>query len=310
MRNVFVDEIIKLGSSDLCVVLFLGDIGNKLFDKFKVVNGMCFFNCGIVEVNMMGVVVGMVLFGLWLVIYIIMLFIIMCCFEQICVDVCYYNVLVIIVGIGFGLFYVELGLIYYFCEDLVIMWVLFNMMVFVLVDEVELCQCLCVVFKFDGLVYICIGKKGEQIVFKQDEYFEIGCVIYVCSGSDVCLIGVGILLFIVMVVVDLLQVCGILVCVESFYIIKLFDEVSLEQVFVGYVVVGVVEEYSCIGGLGGVIVEWLVWQEFMKGCLFGFGVDDSFMYEIGLQEYVCVKYGLIVDNIVVKVEVVFWKMVG
>ena len=35
MRNAFADEITKLGAEDPRVVLLSGDIGNKLFDKFK-----------------------------------------------------------------------------------------------------------------------------------------------------------------------------------------------------------------------------------------------------------------------------------
>jgi transketolase len=35
MRNAFADEITKLGVVDPRVVLLSGDIGNKLFDKYK-----------------------------------------------------------------------------------------------------------------------------------------------------------------------------------------------------------------------------------------------------------------------------------
>jgi transketolase len=35
MRNAFADEVTKLGLEDSRVVLLSGDIGNKLFDKFK-----------------------------------------------------------------------------------------------------------------------------------------------------------------------------------------------------------------------------------------------------------------------------------
>ena len=63
MRNAFADEITRLGSSDPRVVLLSGDIGNKLFDKFKAANGTRFLNCGIAEANMMGVAAGMALSG-------------------------------------------------------------------------------------------------------------------------------------------------------------------------------------------------------------------------------------------------------
>ncbi|MDG1214428.1 MAG: hypothetical protein P8N17_00370, partial [Luminiphilus sp.] len=59
MRNAFADEITKIGASDSRVVVLSGDIGNKLFDRFKLKNEGRFFNCGIAEANMMSVAAGM-----------------------------------------------------------------------------------------------------------------------------------------------------------------------------------------------------------------------------------------------------------
>ena len=35
MRNAFADEILKLALADERIVVLSGDIGNRLFDKFK-----------------------------------------------------------------------------------------------------------------------------------------------------------------------------------------------------------------------------------------------------------------------------------
>ena len=35
MRNAFADELTRLGDEDARVVMLSGDIGNRLFDKFK-----------------------------------------------------------------------------------------------------------------------------------------------------------------------------------------------------------------------------------------------------------------------------------
>ena len=64
MRNVFAAEITKLAQEDARVVLMSGDIGNKLFDKFKQIDERRFFNCGVAEANMMGVAAGLALNGL------------------------------------------------------------------------------------------------------------------------------------------------------------------------------------------------------------------------------------------------------
>jgi transketolase len=301
MRNAFADEVTKLGMADPRVVLLSGDIGNKLFDKFKDNNEGRFLNCGIAEANMMGVAAGMALSGLRPIIYTITPFTTTRCYEQIRVDACYHNVPVIIVGTGSGLSYAELGPTHHSCEDLAIMRVLPNMTVLAPADEVELRQCLRAAFKLKGPVYIRIGKKGEAIIPKKDDQFEIGRSITVREGSEVCLIGTGTLLPTVLQAAELLAAKGITARVESFHTIKPLDEKTVGDAFSRYPVVAVVEEHSRIGGLAGSIAEWLAKNEGIKGRLISFGTDDDFMHEIGTQDYARAKYGLTAENIANKV---------
>jgi transketolase len=257
MRNAFADEVTKLSMDDSRIVLLSGDIGNKLFDKFKEQSGKNFFNCGVAEANMMGVAAGMALSGLRPIIYTITPFTTTRCYEQIRVDACYHNVPVIIVGTGSGFTYAELGPTHHSCEDLAIMRVLPNM----------------------------------------TDYFEIGESITVREGSDVCLISTGILLPIVMKAAENLSSQGVSARVESFHTVKPLDEKTINDVFSRYPVVAVAEEHSRVGGLGGSIAEWLARQAPMKGGLITFGADDEFMHEVGSQNYARKKYGLTKENI-------------
>jgi len=301
MRNAFADEITTLGMADPRLVLLSGDIGNKLFDKFKDKNEGRFFNCGIAEANMMGVAAGMALSGLRPIVYTITPFTTTRCYEQIRVDACYHNVPVMIVGTGSGLSYAELGPTHHSCEDLAILRVLPNMTVLAPADEVELRQCIRAALKHDGPVYIRIGKKGERIIPKRDEGFEIGRSITVREGSDVCLLGTGTLMPAVLDAAEKLDVHGVTARVESFHTVKPLDEATLRDVFSRYAVVATVEEHSRIGGLAGSVAEWLARQDgAMKGRLISFGMDDEFMHEVGSQEYARAKYGLTAENIAEK----------
>ena len=174
MRNAFADELTKLARENDKVVLLSGDIGNKLFDNFKKIDERRFYNCGVAEANMMGVAAGMAMSGLRPVIYTITPFTTTRCFEQIRVDACYHKAPVVIVGTGSGLSYAELGPTHHSCEDLAILRVLPNMTVLAPADEVELRQCMRAALRQDGPVYIRIGKKGEKIIPKADDRFEIG----------------------------------------------------------------------------------------------------------------------------------------
>lgn len=301
MRNAFADEITKLGSADPRVVLLSGDIGNKLFDKFKQNAEGRFFNCGVAEANMMGVAAGMALSGMRPVIYTITPFTTTRCFEQIRVDACYHNVPVIIVGTGSGMSYAELGPTHHSCEDLAILRTLPNMTVLAPADEVELRLCLRAALKINGPVYMRIGKKGEPIVHKNGAALEIGHSINVRAGGDVCLISTGTMLPVVMKAADMLAERNIAARVESFPTVKPLDQEILQEVFSRYPVIASIEEHSRIGGLGSSIAEWLAAQDNMKGRLVTFGTDDEFMHEVGSQDYARRKYGLTAENISQKV---------
>jgi len=57
-----------------------------------------------------------------------------------------------------------------------------------------------------------------------------------------------------------------------------------------------VEEHSRLGGLCGSIAEWKARQPGELGTLLAFGVEDTFMHEIGSQEYARRRFGLTAEN--------------
>ena len=64
MRNYFAKRITEWAQKDERIVLLSGDIGNRLFDKFKESCPGRFYNCGVAEANMVGVAAGMAMQGL------------------------------------------------------------------------------------------------------------------------------------------------------------------------------------------------------------------------------------------------------
>lgn len=297
MRNAFADEITKLGAADPRVVLLSGDIGNKLFDKFKEKASSRFFNCGVAEANMMSVAVGMALCGLRPVIYTITPFTTTRCFEQIRVDACYHKAPVIIVGTGSGLSYADLGPTHHSCEDMAILRALPEMTVMAPGDALELRTALRAALKRDGPVYIRIGKKGEPNIHPGEPDLVIGKAITLLQGKDTCLIGTGVMTAIALDAAKLLKARGISARVESFHTVKPIDADRLAEVFAAYPVVATIEEHGRIGGLGGAVAEWLAAQDSARGRLLSFGTDDVFMHEVGSTQYARNKFGLTAENI-------------
>jgi len=297
MRNAFADEITRLGGADPRVVLLSGDIGNKLFDKFKEQAPGRFFNCGVAEANMMGVAAGMALSGLRPVVYTITPFTTTRCFEQIRVDVCYHKAPVIIVGTGSGLSYADLGPTHHSCEDLAILRTLPEMTVLAPGDSLELRAGLRAALKHDGPVYMRIGKKGEPQIHPREPDFQLGRALTIQQGTDVCLLATGVMLATAMQAAKLLAEQRISARVESFPTVKPLDTARLVELFGRYGVVAVIEEHGRIGGLGGAIAEWLATQEAARARLLSFGTADEFMHEVGTTEYARKRFGLTAENI-------------
>lgn len=297
MRNAFADEITGLGAKDPRVVLLSGDIGNKLFDKFKEKAPGRFFNCGVAEANMMGVAAGMALSGLRPVVYTITPFTTTRCFEQIRVDVCYHKAPVIIVGTGSGLSYADLGPTHHSCEDMAILRTLPEMTVVAPGDSMELRAALQAALKHDGPVYMRIGKKGEPQIHDRAPELHLGKAITIQQGKDVCLISTGVMLSVVMDAAKRLADRKISARVESFPTVKPLDVDRLAEIFGKYSVVAVAEEHGRIGGLAGAVAEWLAGQKSPRARLLSFGTADEFMHEVGTTEYARRKWGLTADNI-------------
>lgn len=297
MRNAFADELTKIAADDPRVVLLSGDIGNKLFDKFKDKNDVRFYNCGVAEANMIGVAAGLALSGLRPFVYTITPFTTTRCFEQIRVDVCYHRVPVVIVGTGSGLSYAELGPTHHSLEDLAILRTLPNMRVLAPCDSTELRLALRAVLQDDNPAYIRIGKKGEPEIHKKPPLFKIGEAIIVRPGNDVAILSTGTMMSETLKTADQLASHGIFAEVTSFHTIKPLDDTYLAQLRQRFRLVVTVEEHSRIGGLGSAIAEWYA----AKGesvPLIGFATEDTFMHEVGSQEYARRKFGLTASNMV------------
>jgi transketolase len=302
MRNAFADELTKLGNEDPRVVMLSGDIGNRLFDKFKDKHPSRFFNCGVAEANMMGVAAGMAMNGLRPVAYTITPFVTTRCLEQIRTDVCYHEAPVTIVAVGAGLAYAGLGPTHHACEDISFLRSIPNMVVICPGDAHEVRGALRAAMKQDHPVYIRMGKKGEPVVHSGTiADFEIGKAITVVEGTDVCLLSTGNMLPEVIEAAHKLKEQGISAKVVSFHTVKPLDEACLKDAFGKFKLVATIEEHSLIGGFGAAVSEWLVDTETAPKKFLRFGTPDAFFKKSGEQEYAREMLGLSAHQIADKI---------
>lgn len=301
MRNAFADEVARLAAEDPRLVLLSGDIGNKLFDKFKALDERRFYNCGVAEANMMGVAAGLALSGLRPFVYTIAPFTTTRCFEQIRVDACYHHVPVVIVGTGSGLSYAELGPTHHSLEDMAILRTLPGMRVLAPCDSTELRLALRALLQEDGPAYIRIGKKGEPDIHPTLPKFHIGRAIVVRPGNDIALLVAGNMMAETLRAAESLAQQGVSAEVVSFHTVKPLDESYLQAAVSRFRLIATVEEHGVIGGFGSAVAEWRTKATVFQSQLM-FGTGDEFMHEVGSQAYARAKYGLTADNIVHRVQ--------
>ena len=292
MRNAFADELTKLGNIDPRLVMLSGDIGNKLFDKFKASHPDRFINCGVAEQNMTGFAAGLAMSGLRPVTYTITPFVTTRCLEQIRTDIAYHELPVTIVSVGAGLAYAGLGPTHHACEDIAFLRAIPNMIVLCPGDAWEVRSALQQVLKQDKPVYIRMGKKGEPLVHSALPDLEIGKALRIKSGNKIALLSTGNMLPEAIEASHILEAAGYSTEVVSFHTVKPLDDQYLQKAFDQFSLVATIEEHSLIGGFGSAVSEWVIDHEIQTQKFIRFGTPDIFFKKSGEQEFAREELGL------------------
>ena len=292
MRDAFAREMTSLATERSDVTLLSGDIGNRMFDRFKQVAPDRFFNCGIAEANMMSVAAGMALGGLRPVIYTITPFTTTRCLEQIRVGVAYHQAPVVIVGTGSGLSYAELGPTHHSLEDMAILRTLPGLNVVAPADSTELVAQLRDALDAPHPTYMRIGKKGEPSIHGASAQLGIGKANLLREGSDLLVVGVGPILGEALQAAEAVAAEGFSVAVVSLGGVKPLDTAFLEAMAERFPRWLSLEEHGITGGMGTALLEWLAEREGPAIRLKRLGVPDAFIHELGNQRYTRQQLGL------------------
>jgi transketolase len=301
MRNAFAKAVTDLSDEYPELVMMAGDIGNRLFDKFKERHPDRFYNCGVAEANMTGVASGLAASGLRPITYTITPFNTVRCLEQIRLDICYPNLPVIVVGTGSGLSYAGLGATHHSMEDVAILRTLPNMHIVCPADPVEVRLAVKDALRLGRPTYIRLGKKGEPVIHEADPEFTIGRGITVGKGADIAILSVGNMLASALKSAEQLQQKGIFTQVVSLHTVKPLDDELLGALFEEKKLVVVVEEHGLIGGAGSAVLEWGSVKRVDLGKLICIGGPDRFLFACGDQKDAREQVGLTADNITEKI---------
>ena len=284
MRAAFADTITEIAKKRKDLFVITNDLGYSVLEPFIEKYPDKYLNVGIAEQNMIGIAAGLALSGFTPVIFSIIPFAIMRCFEQVRDDICYHNLNIKIVGVGSGLAYGSLGPTHHSIEDIALTRVLPNMSVICPGDPVEASLATKAMLSYKGPVYMRIHKKGDPAVHVKKPKFSIGRAITLLSGKTVGIITTGNMLPTSVAVAKLLNAEGISTGLIQFHTIKPLDVLAIQQAAKSYLLLFSIEEHSIIGGLGSAVSEVLAETD-TKVLLNRIGIEDRFTKEVGSQDY-------------------------
>lgn len=308
MRQAFIDSLEKQASLNKNILFLTGDLGFTVVERYRALFPDKFFNMGVAEANMMGVAAGLALSGKIPFVYSIAPFVCLRPYEQIRNDICMHKANVKIIGIGGGVSYTHAGPSHHIIEDLSVMRTLPNMTVICPSDPSEVKSAVSEIVKYEGPIYLRIGKKGEPIIHKKKIDFKIGRGILIKEGNKVAVISCGPITNNVIRAAKLLEKKGINLTIVSMHTIKPLDYKLIEDVIHKHKIIFSVEEHSIIGGLGSAVGEYIAENTKKKITFRRFGLPDSFCETVGDYDYLYTYYGLSAGQIANKIYSIYSKL--
>lgn len=292
--------MIKLGEEFPNLVFLTGDVVRSVRCKeFSEKFPNRFFDVGISEANMVSMAAGLSTTGLLPVISTFAVFAAEKPFEQIRNSLCYPNLNVKIAASHGGINVGMDGATHQAIEDVAIMRAIPRMVVIVVADSTEVEFAMRAALKWQGPVYIRMGRAKTPVLIKDDYGFEIGRAHVMKKGVDVSIIANGLMVARALDAAEILEGKGIKAEVVNMHTVKPLDEEYVVKAAEEKGCLVVAEEHNRIGGLGGAIAETLVKRKPVP--MEHIAIDDVFT-QSGQPEALFEEYGLTANQIIKAAE--------
>lgn len=299
-REAYGKALVKLGKINEDVVVLDADLSKSTkTNDFLKAYPKRFFNMGIAEQNLVGAACGFAAAGKIPFASTFAMFATGRAFEVIRNSACYPKLNVKICATHAGITVGEDGGSHQSVEDISLMRSIPNMTVVVPADGVEAEKMIFEAAKFEGPMYVRLGRSAVPTIFGEDYNFEIGKGVILKEGTDATIIACGIMVNKALIAADMLKEENINVRVINMSTIKPIDKDLIINAAKETKVIITAEEHSIIGGLGSAVSE--VVCESHPVVVKKVGMNDCFG-ESGTPNELLEKYGLTAANIVTKVK--------
>jgi transketolase len=299
-RAALINEMLEIAKENPKMIILNADSARALsLTKFADIYPERMFNIGISEADMLSTAAGMATTGLIPIVVGFSMFVTEKPFEQIRQSIAYPNLNVKIIATHSGLCVGQDGATHQALEDMAIIRTLPNFKIFVAADVTEEKAAIKAMLKYDGPVYLRLGRDLAEDIYMEDKIVEPGGSDVLIDGSDVSILTCGLMVEPALRAASKLKKEGISAAVINMYSIKPIDAKRIEEYARKTGAFITAEDHSVIGGLGGAVAETVA-----KCCPIPIqmvGVQDYFG-ESGLQDELYEKYGLTANAMVEKAK--------
>ena len=287
-------------NDDMCVITAdLAQLSN--LNRFAEQFPDKFLNVGIAEQNMIGVASGMAMEGTLVYATTYASFIAVRDLEHVRQHLSNLNLNVKLIGTAAGVVAARSGVAHWASEDVSFMRSLPHMVVMSAADSLEAYHMAFFSAEYEGPMYIRInGVPNSPMVYDENYKFEPFKISILKEGTDVALIGTGLMVNEALEASKLLETEGISCTVANMHTVKPIDKETLDKIFANHKLIATVEEHNVIGGIGSAVAEYKATLDCTPRQLF-FGFPDSFT-EAGTSQYIWEKFGITAPQIAERVK--------
>lgn len=299
-RQSYGEALLELGKSNKNVVVLDADLaGATKSGIFQKEFPNRFFDMGIAEQNMIATAAGMATCGKIPFASTFAVFATGRAYDQIRNSICYPNLNVKICGSHAGVTVGEDGATHQMLEDINIMKCLPNMKVICPSDDVQTKWAVKEMAEINGPCYIRTCRLASNIIYDENQEFELGKAVQFGDGTDATVFATGICVSEALKAMDILKEKNINIRVIDMFSLKPIDrDIIIKSAKKTKNLISV-EDHSVIGGLGSIIADVL--SEEYPSKLVKMGVKDRFG-ESGKATVLMEKFEIDSTAIVKKVE--------
>ena len=255
-RVAFGETLAELGAQDNDLVVVDADLNNSTrTDFFLKQFPDRFFNMGICESNMVGVAGGLAAAGKKPWISSFATFMLCNAMDQLRLSVAFPKLNVKVVGSHSGISIGADGPSQMGIEDLALAGALPGFVVVAPCDEVSCAALTRQLHAYVGPAYLRTGRPNVPILYDADTRFEIGKANVLREGSDITLIGTGLMATASLEAAQALERDGVSARVLDLHTLKPLDEEALLAAATETGRILVSEEHLAHGGLGSVVAQ-------------------------------------------------------